>query len=343
MHLYNRVDKKLLKERIEKSQEAYTTLSFYKYHHIEDPNSFRDQLYATWSDLGVLGRIYLANEGINAQLIVPTRNLDAFNSHLDSIPAYHGMRRNYAIEHKPAFIKLKMLVRDKIVADGISDPQFDPSNCGVHLNAERWNEMMNHPDVTIVDFRNHYESEVGHFANAILPDVDTFREQLPKVVEELQDKKNKPILMYCTGGIRCEKASAYLKHNGYEDVYQLEGGIIKYANDCKNQNLEPKFIGKNFVFDDRLGERVTEDIIAQCHQCGEPCDTHINCANEACHLLFIQCDQCAATYERTCSESCKETNRLPIEEQRELRKGLKNKQMIFKKGRAGHLLQTKSK
>lgn len=340
MQLYNRIDKKVLKEQIEKSEEEFTVISFYKYHSIHEPEKHRDELYRAWYAMGVLGRIYIAREGINAQLAVPTRNLDIFNAFLDTFSAYKGMRRNYAVEHNKSFYKLKIQVRDKIVADGIEDPSFDPSNCGVHLDAAGWNKLMEHPEVTVVDFRNHYESEVGHFQNAILPDVDTFREQLPKVAEELKDKKDKPILMYCTGGIRCEKASAYMKHQGFHNVYQLEGGIIKYANDCKKKGLEPKFIGKNFVFDDRLGERITEDIIAQCHQCGAPADTHINCMNEACHLLFIQCESCAKKYDKCCSEKCKDVYHLPLETQKELRKGLKNKQMIFRKGRAGHLRTT---
>ena len=247
------------------------------------------------------------------------------------------MRRNFAVEDGKSFFKLNIQVRDKIVADGINDPTFDPGNCGVHLDAKKWNELMEQADVTLVDFRNHYESEVGHFQNAILPDVDTFREQLPKVAEELQDKKDKPLLIYCTGGIRCEKASAYMKYHGFTEVYQLEGGIIKYARDCKENNIEPKFIGKNFVFDERLHEKITEDIIAHCHQCGEPADAHINCVNEACHLLFIQCEKCAVKYEKCCTPACQDIIHLPIETQKELRKGKKNKQMIFKKGRAGHL------
>lgn len=341
MQLYNRIDKKVLKERLSASSEDFTTISFYKYHRIDHPQTYRDELYRAWYAMGVVGRIYIAHEGINAQLALPTRNLDIFNQYLDTFPAYKGMRRNYAVENGKAFFKLKIQVRDKIVADGIDDPSFNPALCGTHLDAQRWNEMMAHPEVTIVDFRNHYESEVGHFRGAVLPDVDTFREQLPKVVEDLKEKKNKPILMYCTGGIRCEKASAYLKHHGFEDVYQLEGGIIKYAQDCKKQDLTPQFLGKNFVFDERLGERITEDIIAKCHQCGAPADTHINCVNEACHLLFIQCDSCAVKHEHCCSTACQDTIHLPLETQKELRRGLKNQQMIFKKGRAGHLMESK--
>lgn len=341
MQLYNRVDKKVLKEKLYSSDEEYTTISFYKYHKIDDPTQYRDILYRAWFAMGVVGRIYIAREGINAQLAIPTRNLDIFNTYLDTFHAYKGMRRNYAVEQGKSFFKLKIQVRDKIVADGIEDPDFNPGNCGVHLDAKNWNEMMAHPEVTVVDFRNHYESEVGHFKGAILPDVDTFREQLPKVASELEDKKDKPILMYCTGGIRCEKASAYMKHHGFEKVFQLEGGIIKYANDCKKNGLEPQFIGKNFVFDERLGEKITEDVIAQCHQCGEPADTHTNCANEACHLLFIQCEKCAVKYNGCCTPECQRIYSLPIEEQKELRKGMKKGQHIFKKGRAEHLIDLK--
>jgi UPF0176 protein len=338
MQLYNKIDKKLLKEKLAQSNEAYTTISFYKYFKIENPQEFRDILYIDWQKFEVLGRIYVAHEGINAQFALPTRNVDAFDHYLDTIPAFIGMRRNYAVEHGKAFYKLKIQVRDKIVADGVDDPSFDASNCGTHLDAKSWNELMVNPEVTVVDFRNHYESEVGHFHNAILPDVDTFREQLPKVADELKDRKDKPVMMYCTGGIRCEKASAYLKHHGFENVFQLEGGIIKYAIDCKNEGIEPKFIGKNFVFDERLGERITEDIIAQCHQCGTPSDTHTNCVNEACHLLFIQCEDCSLKYDNCCTPECQRVNALPDEEQRELRKGMKKGQHIFKKGRAEHLI-----
>ena len=143
--------------------------------------------------------------------------------------------------------------------------------------------------------------------------------------------------MYCTGGIRCEKASAYYKHKGFKKVYQLEGGIIEYARQVKNKGLENKFIGKNFVFDHRRGERISEEVIANCHQCGQPCDTHVNCANEACHLLFIQCEACAEKMENCCSSECLEVIQLPYEEQKKLRSGKHNSNKIFKKGRSEKL------
>ena len=208
----------------------------------------------------------------------------------------------------------------------------------MHLNAREFNAILDDPNTIVVDFRNHYESEVGHFTGAITPDVETFRESLPIINEQLKDfKEDKNLVMYCTGGIRCEKASAYYKHQGFKNVFQLEGGIINYAKQIKEEGLESKFIGKNFVFDHRLGERITDDIIAQCHQCGEPCDTHVNCANEACHLLFIQCDSCAEKMENCCSTTCVETIYLPLEEQEKLRKGVKNGNMIFQKGKSPDL------
>ncbi|MGB0431859.1 MAG: rhodanese-like domain-containing protein, partial [Bacteroidia bacterium] len=145
--------------------------------------------------------------------------------------------------------------------------------------------------------------------------------------------KDKPVVMYCTGGIRCEKASAYLKHVGFKDVYQLNGGIIEYTKQCNEKGLKNKFLGKNFVFDERLGEKITDVIISDCHQCGKPCDTHTNCANDACHLLFIQCNECKTKFEGCCSQDCTDFIHLPSDKQKELRKGMKSQIHHFKKGR----------
>jgi len=125
--------------------------------------------------------------------------------------------------------------------------------------------------------------------------------------------------MYCTGGVRCEKASAYLKHHGFQDVNQLYGGIIEYARQVKEENIESKFRGKNFVFDERLGERITDEVIAHCHQCGEPCDSHTNCANDDCHLLFIQCPACREKYQGCCSDECCQVISLPPGERVKMR------------------------
>lgn len=334
MALYNRVEGRVLKEKMRSAPEKRVTISFYKYHQIAEPTTFRDELYKSLDALGVLGRIYVAHEGINAQISVPQANLEAFKKQLFSIDWLDQVRLNIAVDDDgKSFFKLKILARKKIVADGIDDPSFDSSNTGVHVNAEQFNKLADDPNTMIIDMRNHYESEVGHFKNAILPDVDTFREELQVAEDLMNEHKDKNLLMYCTGGIRCEKASAWMKHLGFKNVFQLEGGIIKYAKETKENNLENKFIGKNFVFDERLGERITEDIIAVCHQCGEPCDDHTNCKNDGCHLLFIQCKACAEKYNGCCSDECKETILLPADQQKEIRKGINKGRQVFRKGR----------
>lgn len=343
MQLWNRVDKRILEQHLLASNEKRTTISFYKYSRIEQPDEWRNELYISLDKLGVLGRIYVAREGINAQISVPDQNKEAFIEYLYSYPFLNGIRLNYAIDDDgKSFSKLKILVRSKIVADGLNDETFDSSDCGVHLNAAEFNELTEKPDTIVVDMRNHYESEIGHFENAITPDVDTFREQLPLVVDMLQENKDKNVVMYCTGGIRCEKASAWLKHNGFKNVYQLNGGIIEYARQVQEQGLKNKFRGKNFVFDRRLGEKITHEVIAQCHQCGTPADTHTNCKNEGCHLLFIQCKACAEKYNGCCCEECMKISLLPEEEQRALRKGINPGRKVFKKGRGEQLVFKKS-
>ena len=336
MQLYNTLSAKEREALIEEAGLERLTISFYKYAHIHNPQLFRNHLFINWTEQDVLGRIYVANEGINAQLSVPAINFDNFKEHLDSISFLENVRLNIAIEHdNKSFLKLKVKVREKIVADGLKDDAFDVTKKGTHVGAEDFNKLIDDPDTILVDMRNHYESEIGHFQNAITPDVDTFRDSLDIIEKDLAEfKEDKNLVMYCTGGIRCEKASAYYRHKGFKKVFQLEGGIIEYTRQVKEKDLDNKFIGKNFVFDHRRGERISEDIIAKCHQCGSPCDTHVNCANEACHLLFIQCQECTTKMNHCCSDKCKEVHELPFEEQKALRKGKVVSNKIFKKGRS---------
>jgi UPF0176 protein len=334
MQLHNKYNRKQLKEQLKEDLRPRTTLSFYQYWKLENPNGFRDDLFVQLTELNVLGRIYIAKEGINAQISVPTENFEAMKKVLYSYSFMNGIRLNIAVEYDgKSFFVLDIKVRNKIVADGLNDETFDVTNKGIHLKAEDFNKLVEDPNTIVVDMRNHYEHEVGHFENAILPDVDTFREALPVVEKILEPHKDKNIVMYCTGGIRCEKASAYYKHKGFKNVFQLEGGIIEYARRAKEQNLPVKFRGKNFVFDERLGEKISEEVISHCHQCGAPCDVHVNCVNDGCHLLFIQCDKCKEKYEGCCSTECQETIHLPLEEQNKLRKGINKGRQVFKKGR----------
>ena len=339
MQLYNKLSAKERAALIDEAGEDRITISFYQYHHIKNPQIFRDKLFLEWNELNVLGRTYVSYEGINAQISVPAENFNALKDQLDSISFLKDIRLNVAVEQdNKSFLKLKVKVRNKIVADGLNDNTFDVTDIGVHVNAQQFNELLSDPNTICVDMRNHYESEIGHFDGAVTPDVDTFRDSLDIIEEDLKDhKEDKNLLMYCTGGIRCEKASAYYKHKGFKNVFQLEGGIIEYTRQVKAEGLANKFVGKNFVFDHRRSERISEDVISSCHQCGKPCDTHTNCANEACHLLFIQCDECAEKMENTCSVECQDIIHLPFEEQKRLRKGTHNSNKIFKKGRSEKL------
>jgi UPF0176 protein len=341
--LHNRVNRRILKQILHTGGEERVTLSFYKYHHIGDPDPFRNRLYKVWKAIGVLGRTYIAQEGINAQVSLPKQAFDDFRRSLDDTGFLKGVRLNVAVEDDgKSFFVLKVTVKKKIVADGINDERFNVEDSGTHLDAASFNELSIKPGTIIVDMRNHYESEVGRFRNAICPDVDTFREALPEVENTLRDKKDNNIIMYCTGGIRCEKASAWMRHRGFKNVFQLDGGIVEYVRQVKAQRLENKFIGKNFVFDERMGERISPEVISACHQCGMPCDTHTNCRNDGCHLLFIQCEACAAKYNGCCSEACQGIVALPAETQRELRKGKAQLRKVFKKGRSARIKPSRS-
>jgi UPF0176 protein len=303
--LENRINKIILKERLAIEPFNRKTLSFYRYVTIENPSEFRDDLFCKWAVLNCFGRIYIAREGINAQMSVPEQNLEEFLLQLNSIPGLAEMPIKYAIvDNGKSFYKLTIKVRSKIVADGLGHDTYDLSKVGRHLSAQEFHELAGTPETVVIDMRNHYESEIGRFENAVCPDADTFKDAIQIVIRDFEDKKDNKILLYCTGGIRCEKASSFLLHNGFTDVSQLYGGIIEYAQQIRHLGLQSKFIGKNFVFDERLGETIDGQIISNCHQCGKPADTHVNCANDDCHLLFIQCAECAATYDKCCSEQC---------------------------------------
>jgi UPF0176 protein len=332
--LHNKYGKQDLVKKLELEHFKRKIISFYRYVHINDPEILRDEMYKQFNDLAVLGRVYLAREGINAQINVPESNFECFVEGLNASPYFAGMEFKFAVEEpKYSFLKLKIKVRPKILADGMDDNSYDVTNVGNHLSAKEWNENMDLPDTLVIDVRNHYESEVGHFKGAICPDADTFREELPLVYELLKGKEEKKVLLYCTGGIRCEKTSAFLKHNGFRDVNQLHGGIIDYVRQIKQDGLENKFIGKNFVFDDRLGEEITSDVISDCHQCSNPANNHTNCNNDACHLLFIQCSACEETYNGCCCDECKNIFSMPLEQQKLARKESKIKPANYSKGR----------
>jgi UPF0176 protein len=319
--LRNRYSPETLRARLEAEGFPRTTLSFYRYVRIADPAGLRNELYAEWEALGVLGRIYLAQEGINAQLSVPTHQLEAFRQAVDIRPQFTAVPFKIAVEDDgKSFLKLTLKVRPKLVADGLADGTFDASDVGTHLDAEAFNRLMDE-GATVVDMRNNYEALIGHFEGALLPKADTFRGAVEEMLEKLEDKKDGPVLLYCTGGIRCEKASAWFRHHGFTQVGQLHGGIIDYARQVKAKEITSKYKGRNFVFDGRLAERITDDVVSTCFQCGLPSDRITNCQQHTCNLLLVQCEACATAYAECCSPSCREVHMLPEEVQREWRKG----------------------
>jgi len=305
--LVNRKSKEDLKREIAGESFKRKTLSFYKYVKISEQKAMRDILFSEFNRLGCKGRIYVAEEGINAQMNVPVPNWETFDAFIKSIPEFIDIPYKIAVEEKDtsSFLKLTVKVKPKIVADGLDDSSFDPSNTGEYADAREVNSMIER-GVIVVDMRNAYEAEVGHFENAKIMDVDTFREQLSRVEKEFKDTKDKEVLLYCTGGIRCEKASAWMKHQGFTKVKHIKGGIIDYAHQVKEQDLPNKFKGKNFVFDERLGERVGDQIISDCHLCqNQKCDDHLHCKNQFCHMLFIGCPQCLKKGKGYCGTWCR--------------------------------------
>jgi UPF0176 protein len=335
--LVNRFNREELEKQLKAEDFKRITLSFYRYVIIEDAHLLRDQLFQEWTRFNCLGRIYLSREGVNAQMNVPEHHWEDFVKLLHSRAEFKDIPFKIAVEDDgSSFLKLAIKVRKRIVADGLADDAYDVTNVGNHLDAEAWNRAMDQ-GATVVDMRNHYESEIGHFEHSILPHAETFREELPEVLEKLKGKENDTVLLYCTGGIRCEKASAFLKHHGFKNVNQLHGGIIDYARQIKTKELPNKFHGKNFVFDERLGESISAEIISNCHQCGKSCDTHVNCANVACNLLFIQCAACAEKQEKCCSPACKDILQLSAQEQQALREGKQNRKRFHSHRKWGEL------
>ena len=318
--MYNKKSIIELKKSLKRESFNRITCSFYKYCFIDNPEGLRNKLFSDLIEQDILGRIYVSKEGINAQISIPEHNVEDFKSYIHSIDVFSDIKFKHAVEEGTSFLKLKILVRDEIVAYKVPEESYDMNKTGVHLKPLDFNRSIKEKDAIVVDMRNYYESEVGRFKNAIIPDAHFSKELLPTVAKTLEGKEDKKVHLYCTGGIRCEKASSYLIKKGFKEVYQLEGGIIQYAHDMKENDLKSEFIGKNFVFDDRMGERVTNDIIGKCHQCKTPSDDHKNCKNDACHLLFIQCGKCAEKYNDCCSNACNEFLQLDIETQKKLRK-----------------------
>ena len=313
-YLYNKKSKKELEKDLAEEDFPRTTISFYKYVQFDNLNEIRDTFYQDFINLKILGRVYIANEGINAQISVPKHNYNHLLDYLSSHKKLNGTNVKQAIQDGISFYKLVIKIKKEIVAFGLDNKHYDMDKVGNHLDPLEFNRQLSNSNSVVVDIRNHYESEVGRFKNALIPDVERSQDLLEEVKIMLKGKEDRKILLYCTGGIRCEKASSFLIKNKFTDVNQLSGGVINYAHEVKKNNLESEFVGKNFVFDARMGEKVTEDIISNCHQCDSKSDSHTNCANDLCHLLFIQCEKCEDKYEGCCCNECLEYKNLNREQ-----------------------------
>ncbi|KAF9351269.1 hypothetical protein BGX26_010675 [Mortierella sp. AD094] len=304
----------------------YITLSFYQFRPIAEEDLIKIQYYflTDLRAMDVVGRIYVSTEGINAQISCPKDRVELFKEYYATHwSIFDKIRFNPAMSEGRAFKKLHIRIKKQLVSDGFDNSTFDLYNEPTYLTPEEWhNELTSHSKPPIlIDMRNHYESAIGHFENSIRPDVTTFKENVDTMLEICKGKEDQDIYMYCTGGIRCTRSGALLKSNGFKSVKMLQGGVTAYGRYIQEQRKSAKkseinggdstedvksiYRGKNFTFDKRLGEPITDDVLAKCHTCGEPCDSYCNCSNMACNLLMISCPTCLEKHEGTCgSSSC---------------------------------------
>ncbi|KAI1319633.1 hypothetical protein EDD11_003626 [Mortierella claussenii] len=328
----------------------YVTISFYQFRPINKDDLIKIQYYflTDLRTMDVVGRIYISVEGINAQISCPKDRVDQFKLYYSQHwPIFDKIRFNPAMSEGKAFKKLHVRVKNQLVSDGIDNSTFDLYNEPTYLTPEEWHKELSsrsEPPI-LIDMRNHYESTIGHFENSIRPDVTTFKENVDAMLEICKGKEDQDIYMYCTGGIRCTRSGALLKSNGFKSVKMLQGGVTAYGryiqdrrkevqrSDMDHQNdgtdamtataskVESIYKGKNFTFDKRLGEPITEDVLATCHTCGAPCDSYCNCSNMACNLLMISCPSCLEKHQGTCgSGSCVDMVRELNEKQKQIQK-----------------------
>ncbi|MFN6946274.1 MAG: rhodanese-related sulfurtransferase [Cytophagaceae bacterium] len=282
-------------------EKKYSILLYYCYTKIEDPEKFREEHHLFCVKLGLLGRIIIASEGINGTVSGEKDQCDEYMNTLKNDPRFSDIDFKVEDFDKQAFQKLHVRVKSEIVHSGLT--YIHPKNkTGKHLEPSEFKKMKDRDDVVVLDVRSNYEHSIGKFKNAVTLDIENFRD-FPEKVKELEKFKDKKILTYCTGGIKCEKASAFLLEQGFEDVYQLHGGIIKYGMEEGGEDFE----GKCYVFDNRIVvdvNKVNPKVISTCHVCGIECDRMINCANPGCNLHVPVCENCGWEMEGACSTSC---------------------------------------
>jgi predicted sulfurtransferase len=280
-------------------------LLFYKYVDLEYPKQVQKWLQKLCADLRLTGRIIIAHEGINATVGGSEKNTEIFKKAMEKDPRFTGIDFKESEGGEQCFPRMRIIIKNEIVYLGLDPKKVTPKNGGKHLTPEETHNLIAQKpkDLVILDTRNDYEWRIGAFEGAILPDIEHFR-QFPKFVDDnLEQFKDKQVLMYCTGGVRCERATTYMKEKGVaKEVYQILGGIHRYAE----QFPDGFFRGKNYVFDDRIGVRVNDDILSTCNLCPTPCDDYTNCLNAECNEHFIACAPCLKTYDNTCSTACQE-------------------------------------
>ena len=289
------------------SQKPFRILLYYKYVAIDDYEAFAAEHLAYCKELGVKGRILIAAEGINGTLSGTWEQTEAYMSYMHSHPLFSDLLFKIDETDNHAFKKLFVRPKKELVTLRYETP-LDPNTIsGKRLSPEQFYEQLQREDVIVLDGRNGYEYDLGHFRNAIRPDIDSFREFPEWIRTHLSDVKDKPIITYCTGGIRCETLTGVLLNEGFTDVAQLDGGITTYGKDPEVQGR--LFDGKMYVFDERIAVRVNqtdEDMtIGKCHHCGQPTDTMLNCADDFCHKQHLCCDDCLEIHEGYCSDACK--------------------------------------
>ncbi|MGG3279554.1 rhodanese-related sulfurtransferase [Paenibacillus solani] len=289
-------------------QQKYQILLYYKFVQIPDPEMFKNEHLQYCKDLGLKGRILVASEGINGTVSGTIEQTEQYMRDMHANPLFADMVFKIDPSEGHAFKKMFVRHREELVTFRVED-ELDPNVIsGTRLSPQEFYETLQRDDVIVIDGRNDYEYDIGHFRNAIRPEVQSFREFPEWIRENLSEHKDKTILTYCTGGIRCEKLTGFMLKEGFNDVAQLEGGIVTYGKDPEVQGR--LFDGKCYVFDERISvpiNQTDEDVIVgKCHHCGKPEDRYINCDNDACHLQHVCCEECEELHNSCCSAECEE-------------------------------------
>jgi UPF0176 protein len=284
-------------------EKLYHILLYYCYTTLADPEAFREQHHRYCLELGLRGRIIVAPEGLNGTLSGLKEACDKYMAALKADPRFSHIQFKVEVHDQHAFQKLHVRVKSEIVHADL--PHINPNQkTGQYISPLELVQWKDQEDVILLDVRSNYEHHVGKFKDAITLDINHFRE-FPSQVDKLTDYKHKKVVTYCTGGIKCEKASAYLLEQGFQNVYQLHGGIIQYGLETDGADFE----GKCYVFDNRLTTDINKTnptIIARCYVCNTACERMVNCANPLCNLHVSLCEPCAGMLEGACSEACQQ-------------------------------------